>query len=148
MTKRQIVLEEAQTWMGTLWMANACIKGVGVDCGRFLYACFKVAGVELPDLNTIGHWPGDWALHRMADAEPLLKIIQTCTIEFAADPLPADVVMFKMGRAYSHTAIVMEWPSVIHVLGNGRVEIADAHKAPLEGRQPRFFSPWKKDELQ
>jgi cell wall-associated NlpC family hydrolase len=139
---REQVIEEAKTWLGTPWHMNACIKGVGVDCGRFPYAVLKFCGVPVPELPE--HWPTDWFRHNLALNEPYLKIVQGAYKEVTL-PEAGDLVLFKMGKAFSHIAIVASWPLVIYMRGNGsspRIEIGNAFEWPLAGSSYRFFSPY------
>ncbi len=34
--QRAAIVKEALTWLGTPFVYGACVKQVGVDCGRFL----------------------------------------------------------------------------------------------------------------
>jgi hypothetical protein len=79
-----------------------------------------------------------WHLHR--SEELYLKEIDKFVNEIAGPPAPADFVVFRFGRTYSHGAIVIDWPIVIHsyiphgvLLGNALCD------GELLGRQHRFF---------
>ncbi len=55
-------------------------------------------------------------------------------------PLAGDVAVFRFGRTFSHGAIVVEWPVVIHAYwAVGRVVWGDAARYPLAGRRGPFF---------
>jgi cell wall-associated NlpC family hydrolase len=56
-------------------------------------------------------------------------------------PEPGDIVLFRVGRLYSHSGIVIAWPLIVHAHWISGVELADASKAPLERRGARFFRP-------
>jgi cell wall-associated NlpC family hydrolase len=106
---RTAVVEEAKTWLGTPWVHRARIKGAGVDCAQFLIGAYVGAGV-IEAFDT-GDYPPDWMMHR--EEERFLGWIDRYMIPtFAA--LPADVAIWKFGRCFSHAAIVIEWPVVIH----------------------------------
>ena len=62
--QRATVIKEAQSWLGTPFHDNACIKHVGVDCGRFLVAVYGAAGIRVPDLSDLAVFPHGWFLHR------------------------------------------------------------------------------------
>ena len=57
-------------------------------------------------------------------------------------PLPGDFALFKIGRIYSHGAIVIDWPHIIHAeYGIGVVEgIGDQGR--LHNKSPLFYSAW------
>ena len=57
-------------------------------------------------------------------------------------PEPGDVALFKFGRCFSHSAIVTDWPLMIHAWNTGGVLRGDASQPMLAGRPVRFFSPF------
>jgi cell wall-associated NlpC family hydrolase len=139
--QREAVLREAESWLRTPFHQNACLKGLGVDCGTILVAVYGAVGIRVPELATLPHFPKDWHLH--AREETYLGILAQFAPEIAGPPQPGDIVLFRVGRVYGHSGIVLAWPRVIHVYWGRGVEYADASKAPLAGRPARFFSPWK-----
>jgi hypothetical protein len=99
-----------------------------VDCINLLCAVYEEVGlidhVELPT------YPPDWMMHR--NEERMLAGIIGCTAREIAVPLLGDVAVFKFGRCYSHGAIVICWPEVIHAMAAlGAVVRGDATKHPL-----------------
>jgi hypothetical protein len=57
---------------------------------------------------------------------------------------PGDVVLYRVGRSFSHAAIVVDWPREIihaHKLSN-KVLAMRGDVADLEGKRRRFFSIW------
>jgi cell wall-associated NlpC family hydrolase len=82
----------------------------------------------------------------MADTEPYLALIRQKFAEVDA-PLPGDLAVFKplRSRCYSHAAIVVQWPDIIHARGVGarpQVEEGKAGMWPLDGAIVKFFSPF------
>lgn len=135
---RESVIEAARGWILTPFHMNACLKGAGVDCGRFIAAVYEEAGV-LPHYE-VEQIPGDWYQH--TDDEWYIRTVLRVLREVDA-PGPGDTALFKIGRVYGHAALVTAWPEVIHVCRTGaRVELADAAHAPLAKKPVRFFSPW------
>ena len=138
------VVQEAQNWRGTPFHMNACLRGIGVDCGRFPYAVYSACGIPVPELPA--HWPHDFMQHRMANGEPYLSLIQQKFTPINT-PSPGDLAVFKplRSRCYSHAAIVVEWPKVVHARGvgaNPQVEESSSDQWPLAGSQVLFFSPF------
>jgi hypothetical protein len=88
------------------------------------------------------HYSHDWHCHR--SEEKYLAWLLQFTKEVEA-PLPADVAIFKVGRCWSHGAIVVSWPTVIQAWFETTVEYADAAKTPLSQFPVRFFTlkEWK-----
>ena len=55
-------------------------------------------------------------------------------------PQPADFVVFRFGRTFSHGAIVVEWPIVIHAYIPHGVLLSDALRdGELLGREHKCF---------
>jgi hypothetical protein len=96
--------------------------------------------MELPD------YPRDWHIHR--DHERMVPMVERWAVEIQEEQVgPADAVLFKIGRVYSHGGLVVAWPLIIHAwlparcvtMGN-----ADSDNG-LAGVPRRFFTfkgPW------
>jgi len=106
---RAAVVEEAKTWLRTPWVHDQCVKGAGVDCGRLLKACFVGPGVVAE--FEIEPYPMDWMLHR--EEEKYLGFVEA-HMDRVETPLPGDIVVWKFGKCFSHGAIVVDWPVIIH----------------------------------
>lgn len=136
---RAAVLAEAETWLGTPFHHEARVKRAGVDCLMFLAEVYERAGVI--GHVTVPHYVPDWHMHR--NAEKYLDGLATYAREIEGPPQPADVAMFKFGRTFSHGAIVVEWPIIIHSYWHVGVIRFDATKGILADRPVRFFTPFK-----
>lgn len=135
--QRASVVSHARSWVGTPYHHHARLKGVGVDCAQLLCAVYEAAGV-VPHVET-GTYPHDWHLHR--SLEMFSGWLEKFGARLPADaPLqPADVVLFRYGRTFSHGAIVLEDDLLIHsYLGSG-VILTRLHEAPLGDRA---FERW------
>ena len=141
--QRMAVIAEAVSFVGTPYHHQGRIKGVGVDCGYLLAEVYaKACGMGRMEF---GFYPEDWMMH--SAAERYMTEVQARCVE-VEQPEPGDIALFQWGRAFSHGAIVIEWPKVVHAIGNtkrqtGGVEYADAFQPPLKDRTVRFFSPWR-----
>ena len=136
---RQRVIAEAISWIGTPFHHEARVKGAGVDCLMLLAEVYERAGVI--EHATPPHYPADWHLHR--DTERYLEGLLQYVREIPGPPLLGDVAMFHFGRTFSHGAIVVEWPRVIHAYWAIGVVWGDATRQPLLDRQVRFFTPFE-----
>jgi len=135
MDARQAIIAEAETWIGTPYHHAAAVKGAGVDCARILIEVYSAAcGITKPD---VGYYPADWMLHR-SEERYLGWIEQYC--DRVAVPRMGDIVLFKFGRCFSHSGIVVAWPNIIHAQRGEGVCYADATKGRLEGRETMFYS--------
>lgn len=133
---RAAVVEEAKTWLGTPWVHRARLRGVGVDCGQLLIGAYVGAGIIEP--FDPGDYSIDWMLHRRE--ERLVSWIDRYMVA-AAVPMPADVAVWRYGRAFSHAAIVVEWPVVIHAFRKERgVVWGDATQGDLARHEHQLYT--------
>lgn len=137
--RRAAVIAEAVSWIGTPYHHMARVKGAGVDCATFLVEVFERAGM-------IGHvdlpfYPPDWHLHR--SEERYLFGVAGRAAEIPGPPRAADVALFRYGRCFAHGAIVVGWPRLIHAFVGAGVIYGDATQGQLDGREVRFFDPFR-----
>jgi hypothetical protein len=79
-----------------------------------------------------------WHLHR--NEELYLNEIEKFVTETDAPPQPADFIVFRFGRTFSHGAIVVDWPIVIHAYIPHGVLLSDALRdGELLGRERKSF---------
>lgn len=120
--ERLAVRDAGRTWIGTPYRNRMAIKGKGIDCAQILLAAFQEAGLPLeyePE-----RYSSDWHLHR--DEEKYLSVATRYCSGDTADQRPvrergadwkpgvADILMWKVGKTFSHSALVTEWPYVLH----------------------------------
>ena len=143
-TDRASLLTEARTWINTPYHHKGRVKGVGVDCGGLLYEVYKTQ-FDLKPYPAI--YDMDWSLHR--SDELYLDFIREYISE-THDPGPADIVVFQIGRCYSHGGILTNTGRVIHAWGhqaNGIVMESPGRFFQIAGRpRPRkYFKVTKND---
>jgi len=128
--RRQDVIDEALTWVGTPYVSNARVKGRngGVDCLTFVAGVYEHAGVI--DRLDIPHYPPDWHLNQEAELYLIGKDTTPGMLHFCREiftpPQKADIVLWRFGHCYAHAAIVVEWPTVIHAWAERAVAMEDA----------------------
>lgn len=132
---RQAVIAEARRWLGATWRHQARVRYKAVDCGQLLIDVFVQTGL-VEDFQIKGY-PRQWALHQQD--ERYLAVVCRYAHPVAA-PLPGDLVVFKVGRTFSHGGIVIAWPDIIHADVNEGVVLADASVGRLAARDLRFYS--------
>jgi len=147
--QRQAVVREALTWQRTPFHWETCIKGVGVDCGRFLAASFNAAGAKKIDIDALPHLPRLWFLHKSEGApSPYLAQLLLYSVEYelkpGRTPRPADIVVARYGRDWAHSALVVEWPSVIGAAYEHCVTVwRDIHSSPQYAHNElKLLNPW------
>lgn len=150
--ERQRVVAVARTWLGTPYHPNAQVRGAGVDCANLPAAVYAEAGMIQP--VKIPWYPPEWMMHQ--EAERFLGvIIENGAREIPeAEAGPGDLACFRFGRCFSHGAIVVAWPTVIHAQVKAPVMIDDVSKAKWmmfigetvadqgKPRPRRFFTLW------
>jgi NlpC/P60 family putative phage cell wall peptidase len=98
---RAAIVAEARSWIGTPYHVCADLKGVGCDCAMLLVRVFCDLGLVAPfDPRP---YSSDWHLHR-SDEKYLDQLLAHAHI--VAKPEPGDVIIFRVGRCFSHGAIV------------------------------------------
>lgn len=145
--QRARVVEIARSWLGTNYHHAARIKGVGVDCAQIIAAVYEEAGL-VPKI-AIPPYPAQWHLNR--GGQRYLETVLQYAHEIEGPPQPGDVVLWQFGHTFSHGAIVVAWPQVIHAFLGAKVTLEDAQAAQWlrfvgegDGRpRPRkFLSYW------
>lgn len=152
MEERLRVVAEARTWINTPYHHKGSVKGAGVDCALFVLQSFVGAGLVEP--FDPGSYQRDWHLHR--GEERYLDVVTRYSREVGtgADPVRdrpegfhpevGDMLMWRVGRTFSHGAIVTDWPFVVHAsLIAERVEEIDVRTSYLAPLPMRVFSFWE-----
>jgi cell wall-associated NlpC family hydrolase len=135
--KRAEIIRAAREWLGTPYHHHARIKKAGADCAMFPLAVYQECGVLPADFQP-PDYSMQWHLHH--SEEIYLQTITPFTQKKSSEPLPADFVVFKFGRAFSHGAIVVEWPLIIHSCVPRGVLLGDALRdGELIGREMKIF---------
>lgn len=132
---RKAIVDEAMTWLRTPYHHAAAVKGAGVDCAQILIEVYSAVG--LADKPDVGYYPSDWMLHRSEErylgwVEKYCRQVQT--------PAMGDIVLFKYGRCFAHSGIVVDYPRIIHAQREDGCCYADADNGVLKGREVRFYS--------
>lgn len=145
------LIEAARSWVGTPYHHRARVKGVGADCGQLVIAAHVESGL-VPDFET-GFYTTDWHLHRFEDryiefVEQHLRRYDEFELSIDArlidDPAyrapSASVVVFRVGRTYSHGGIVTQWPFFVHAYQpSGIVEEVSLLNTPMARRPMRVY---------
>jgi cell wall-associated NlpC family hydrolase len=135
--QRAEIVRAAKEWIGTPYHHHARVKHGGADCAMFPLAVYQQCGV-LPLDYQPPQYSVQWHLHR--SEELYLKEIERFVSAIPGPPQPADFIVFRFGRTYSHGAIVVDWPIVIHSYIPYGVLLSDALRdGELLGRPHRCF---------
>jgi len=147
-SRRAAVVAAARSWLGTPYHTGGRVKGAGADCLTLLAEVYAEANIT-PSIG-IPYYPHDWHLHR--NQERYLEGLLRFGHEIEGPPLPGDIALWKFGRCFSHGAIVIEWPLIIHayvgracMLENAEAaqwlsHIGEGGQGMAKPRPRRFFS--------
>ena len=144
MATRQDVVNEAKKWLGARWEHQQCLQYKAADCGMILIDIFATCGIiERPKVEP---YPRDWALHQ-TDERYLGYVEQHCKKVLHRSPLPGDIAIWKFGNTYSHGAVVIDWPLILHAQVKDGVVLADASCGSLSSREVLFYSAFDEGDL-
>lgn len=137
---RDEVVAEALTWELTPYHHNARLKGIGVDCAQLPAAVYESVGL-IDHLNP--EYSPQWMLHR--DEEKFLGFILPRSREITREQVgPGDLIVWKFGRTFSHSAIVIDYPEIIHAVNlNGVIRGNADRDGELQERAVKYFTLWK-----
>ena len=108
---REMIVDEARTWIGTSYHHGACVRGRGVDCGRLVEGVYRAFGVPVRMYDA--PYAHDWHLHHTE--ERLLSYVQEhCDIIPEAALRPADIILWQYARAHAHAGIYVGDGYIIH----------------------------------
>ena len=138
MSKREQIVAEVKTWIGTSFHHEGRVKHAGVDCGMLLLEVFERVGIAPHVVPP--HYSPDFMLHR--GEEWYLGYVLRYADPIEPPGRPGDVILFRNGRTLSHGGIVTEWPLFVHAsILDGCVLEADASLPPYSLREMKLFSP-------
>lgn len=148
--ERDLIVKITKEYLRTPYHHYGSVKGSGVDCLTLIICVFKEAGLLL-DVN-IPKYSHEWHLHH-SEEKYLNGLLQHS--QEVEKPKPGDIALWKFGRCFSHGAVVIEWPLIIHAyMGKGCVyedvttaswlnKIGEKSSEQGKKRPVKFFSYWK-----
>lgn len=137
---RADVVAEALRWEGTPYHSHARVLGVGVDCCNLPAAVYEACGL-CPHLAP--RYSRQWFLHH--DEELFLEWVRPHAREIPrALAREGDMGIWRFGRTFSHAAILIEPPVVLHAVAlTGAVIRSDMNRdEELRLRPALFFTLW------
>ena len=135
MTTDAELIAEIKSWKGTRWIHGQCVKGVGVDCVRFVCAIGRYAG-WVPKNYSVPVYEIDWALHN--EVSMLESEIRKFADRIGSPFRPGDILLFIYGKCASHAGIYIGDNKMVHSYrGQGVVESSLSHYVKS------FHSAWR-----
>lgn len=144
--QREAVILEAESWLKTPHHNGARKKGIGVDCGQFPLAVYEAVGL-IPQ-TTPDRYSPQFHLNRSEEWYLSLCLQLGKGLPAGALPKRGDFALYKVGRVFSHGAIVIDWPKIIHsylrmgvTYDRGDMGWMAENKDGAK-REVRFFTVW------
>jgi cell wall-associated NlpC family hydrolase len=140
---RNRIIGEALLWDLTPYHTHARVLGVGVDCAQLPAAVYEGAAV-IPHLEP--EYSSQWMQHR--DEELYLEEIRRWSREIKVEAAqPADLLVWKFGRTFSHSGIIIASGVVLHAWARaGRVVRSDLEtEEELKHRECKAFTVFAPD---
>lgn len=139
---RSAIVAEAETWKDTPYRASGRIKGVGVNCAWFLYSVAFNARVIDPLTPSPKWYTPQFATH--SREERLIEyVLAYGAREVTENQLkPGDIVLYKSGLSHGHAALVIDWPTIMHVMLAHGCHKGNAREGVLGRYSMRFFTLW------
>ncbi len=139
--QRATIIAEARSWLGTPYVGWSRVKGPkgGTDCGQFL-AGVLINTKHLPaDLDLPRYYSLQVAQHKES-AEYINKIREYMREIPESEVQAGDNVVYKLGLAFAHAAIIELWPQhVIHAFGGHGVSGSHGTTNPRFKKKERVF---------
>ena len=94
----QRISDAAKKWLGTPYMNNTMVRGVGVDCAYLLVAALVDSGVMRADWLEIENYSNEWHLHH--SEEKYLKYVQQVAdeVDMTSPIKEGDFLLYQYGR--------------------------------------------------
>ena len=101
--------EILNSWLGTPFRHLCGVKGLGVDCSRFVFHVLEELDLVSWRENTLPRHPRRWYLHNpLFDVVALAKELVSLEDVKKEDIVNGDIVVYKIGRCPSHFGIYLD----------------------------------------
>lgn len=134
-TLRERIVAEAREWIGTPYMHQARLKGIGVDCVGLPIGVCRALGLDVPRAEALDGYGNGIAPDGASVVAASDKILDRIPVS-ATRPGDLLLLRWQRGEDLQHFAIVADYKygglSIIHALGqiNGRGNVAEHRLTP------------------
>jgi NlpC/P60 family putative phage cell wall peptidase len=115
--KREHIIAEAASWIGTPYHHQASLKGVGADCLGLVRGLWRALyGPEPAPVPPYGQDAGD-------GGEALLEGLRAHLAEGALEPVPGDLLLFRLRENWParHCAVLLASDCFVHAVSGRSV---------------------------
>lgn len=113
--KRDEVVEEVLSWVGTPYHDMACLKGVGVDCAMLIFGVAKAVG--LTDMEASDMPKYSPSMHVFNKSFLIDEIVKFGCVPIALNKAQAgDILLFEFHNTIAHAGIKVGTNEVVHAV--------------------------------
>lgn len=145
---RLAICKEALSWIPTPYHDHAGIKHVGCDCAFYPCRVYQSVGLIDKKLALPAYSPQQWLnspsqidkMHLRHEDKTYLNVVEGLFREIdLIEILPGDLMLTQVAASWTHGAIIIDWPKVIHsIVGKGVIK-SDALREGFWATAPRRF---------
>lgn len=142
---RDKIIHEAISWVGTPFIRNACIKGLGVDCALLAGGiAIELGLIQTTQLKDIPVYDLEYHIHNKD--EKMFDILKSfgCVQLNIQEMQPGDIMTFRYGRSSSHLGILIDNSQFVHAnseITNPRVVVNTLNERYLKILTAAFKFP-------
>ena len=133
---RPEIVAEAREWLGTPFIWQASLKGVGCDCKGLVVGVARELG--RPEAASLHARMADYSTNVPAHT---LRAGLAANLDRVSEPEPGDVLLMRIAGKPQHLGI-FAGDSVIHTYGKGPKRVI-AHSTPVALRAFPLDSIWR-----
>ena len=117
------------------------MKGAGCDCATLPVAVYQATGIFPKDFPFPKQYSVHFGLHSTDDV--YLRMAREWMDEISpGEAKPGDLIILNLARTWSHGAILIDWPMVIHADERNGVRMCNMEiEPPFRGRDKKFLTP-------
>ncbi len=139
---RTAIAAEAKLWEGTPYHASGALKGVGVNCAQFLYCVALNAGVLPPEAQPPRAFTAQLAAMKKEDRLAAYIAAYGGREIAEAEVKTGDIVFYQVAGEHGHTAIVLDWPNVVHSMPLRGCQMGLVNEGKMGAKARRYFTLW------
>ena len=142
--RREHLVTEARSWVGTPFFGNSCAKGRGASCQMLAASLYRATGWLSPD-EVIPEVPMSHA--RSSDRSLLMEWIGSradlLPVESMDDLQPGDLLAFRMPRTVHHAGVYLGCGLFVQAIEGPGVVISPLADATWSSRFAGGWRPMK-----
>lgn len=135
---REKIAEIAKKWVGAKYHHLGMVQYKDADCMTLLLQVYEEAG--LIEHREPDYYPPDFLFHR--GSEEYLEGVSEYGYKSKLYK-KGNILLYKFGRVISHSAIIIDYPTIIHAVADNGIIFDNANQDYLKKAERFNFSLWK-----